>query len=243
MLVFAFGGFSTRWGGAVASVVRARGSAVEGLLYVLTAADLAALDGFEGAPSVYARVTRIVTPEGGARRRAFVYALRPAAAAPGAPAPRYLEVVLRAYERLGFDPLPLVRAVAEGAPVSAPRARHVVFVYGSLLRGERNHGRMAGARFVGPARTLARYALYDLGAYPGMTDGAQAVEGELYEVDVRLLAALDAFENHPRFYRRRAIALEGGTQAEGYLLTRAQVAGRPRVASGSWRARAEEIRR
>jgi gamma-glutamylcyclotransferase len=238
----AFGGFSARWGGAVANVVRARGCAVEGLLYAVTNADLEALDGFEGAPWAYERVARAVTVEGGARRRAFVYVLRRAVAAPEAPAPRYLEVVVQAYERLGFDPLPLVRAVAGGAPGGPRGARRAVFVYGTLLRGERNHERLAGARFVGPARTLARYALYDLGAYPGMTDGSGAVEGELYEVGARHRAALDAFENHPRLYRRSVVALEGGAPAEGYLMTRAQVAGRPPIASGSWRARAEERR-
>ena len=124
--------------------------------------------------------------------------------------------------------------------MSARTPRTVVFVYGSLLSGERNHGRMAGARLLGPARTLLRYALYHLGDYPGMTEGAQAIEGELYDVDARLLAALDAFEGHPNYFRRRPVALEGGGWAEGYLLTRAQVAGRPSVPSGSWRARGKE---
>jgi gamma-glutamylcyclotransferase len=238
----AFGGFSARWGGAVASVVRSRGHAVEGLLYALTAADLAALDGFEGCPWRYERRARVVTAEGGARRRAFVYVLHRAAAVPEAPAPRYLEAVVRAYERLGFDPLPLVRAVAGGAPVGPRRARRAMIVYGTLLRGERNHEHLAEARFVGPARTLARYALDDLGAYPGMTAGTGAVEGELYEVGARHLAALDAFENHPGLYRRSAVALEGGARAESYLMTRAQVAGRPPIASGSRRTRDEERR-
>jgi gamma-glutamylcyclotransferase (GGCT)/AIG2-like uncharacterized protein YtfP len=111
----AFGGFSRRWGGAVASVVRARGQVVEGVLYALSAADLGALDAFEGTPWVYERVTCLVTTEGGARRRAFVYALRALGAAPRRPAPRYLAAVLRAYAHLRFDPAPLVRAAAGGS--------------------------------------------------------------------------------------------------------------------------------
>lgn len=119
----------------------------------------------------------------------------------------------------------------------------MLLVYGSLLRGEKNHGRMKGARLLEPARTRPRYALYHLGNYPGMTDGEQAVEGELYEVDAGLLAALDTFEGHPNVFRRGPVALDGGCWAEGYLLTRAQVAGHPLVPSGSWRARGKERHR
>ncbi len=111
-----FGGFSSRWGGAVASVVRARGQVVEGVLYALSAADLGALDAFEGTPWVYERVTCLVTTEGGARRRAFVYALRALGPSPRPPAPHYLAVVRRAYERLCFDPAPLARAALEASP-------------------------------------------------------------------------------------------------------------------------------
>jgi gamma-glutamylcyclotransferase (GGCT)/AIG2-like uncharacterized protein YtfP len=112
----AFGGHSGHWGGAVASVVRARGQAVEGVLYALPEADLRALDAFEGHPFVYERVARVVTTEGGARRRAFVYALRALGPPPRPPAPRYLAVVRRAYERLCFDPAPLARAALEASP-------------------------------------------------------------------------------------------------------------------------------
>jgi gamma-glutamylcyclotransferase len=112
----AFGGHSGHWGGAVASVVRARGQAVEGMLYALSEADLRALDGFEGHPWAYERQTRIVTTENGARRRAVLYALRAPGPRPRPPAPRYLAVVWRAYERLRFDPTPLARAALEALP-------------------------------------------------------------------------------------------------------------------------------
>ncbi len=116
-----------------------------------------------------------------------------------------------------------------------------VFVYGSLLSGEPNHRILAGARRVGAGRTAARFALHDLGAYPAMIDGgAHAIAGEVYDVDPKTLARLDVLEGHPRYYRRTAITLADGSSAETYLLTPAQVEGRPLIASGNWRERRRE---
>ena len=116
-----------------------------------------------------------------------------------------------------------------------------VFVYGSLLRGEPNHPVIARGVLVGAASTVPCYQLHDLGAFPGMiADGAHAVAGEVYEVDRATLAELDRLEGHPRFYRRTPIALADGTLAETYLLTRAQVEGRPVVPTGNWRAHRKE---
>jgi gamma-glutamylcyclotransferase (GGCT)/AIG2-like uncharacterized protein YtfP len=111
-----FGGHSGRQGGAVASVVRNDGQAVDGLLYTLSENDLRALDCFEGAPWVYERVTRVVTTSHGVQQRAFVYILSTRRPAPLRPAPRYLAVIVRAYARHRFDPEPLLRAATEGPP-------------------------------------------------------------------------------------------------------------------------------
>jgi gamma-glutamylaminecyclotransferase len=119
--------------------------------------------------------------------------------------------------------------------MNAPR---LVFVYGTLLAGERNHHYLARARLVLEARTEPAFTLYDLGSYPGLVHGgSDAVLGEVYEVDRLTLAALDGLEEHPDFYRRTRIVLPGGTAAETYLLTSSQVAGHPIISSGSWRAR------
>ena len=67
-----------------------------------------------------------------------------------------------------------------------------LFVYGSLLRGERHHDELAGAKFVREAR-IAGYEMYDLGAYPTLVPGDEGVvSGELYEVSEPLLAALES---------------------------------------------------
>jgi gamma-glutamylcyclotransferase (GGCT)/AIG2-like uncharacterized protein YtfP len=90
-----------------------------------------------------------------------------------------------------------------------------IFVYGTLLSGERNHRELRGATLVGPARTLAEWELVDLGPFPGIRAGKSAVEGEVWLVDEAHLAALDAFEGD--LFVRRTIALEGG-EADAWLL-------------------------
>lgn len=115
-----------------------------------------------------------------------------------------------------------------------------VFVYGTLLSGEPNHLVLDGARFVGEARTEPRFSLHDMGPYPAMVaDGEHAIVGEVYEVRPPLLARLDRLEGHPHFYRRSVIVLADATAAETYLLAPTQVAGRPTIASGTWRRRKE----
>jgi gamma-glutamylcyclotransferase (GGCT)/AIG2-like uncharacterized protein YtfP len=119
-----------------------------------------------------------------------------------------------------------------------------VLVYGSLLKGEPNHRLLARATFVAAANTRPEFTLHDLGAFPGMVaGGADAVAGEVYEVDAATLAGLDRLESHPSWYCRTPIALADGTEVETYLLKPRDVAGRPRVASGDWRAHRMEKKR
>ncbi|MCK6589822.1 MAG: gamma-glutamylcyclotransferase [Polyangiaceae bacterium] len=105
-----FGGFSHRWGGAVASVVRAKGACVEGLLYELGNVDLRALDRFEGHPFAYERVIRWVRDESGRRRRVMTYLQPEDGFEAWTPPLGYFTVLWHAYARLGFDVEPLARA-------------------------------------------------------------------------------------------------------------------------------------
>jgi gamma-glutamylcyclotransferase (GGCT)/AIG2-like uncharacterized protein YtfP len=115
-----------------------------------------------------------------------------------------------------------------------------LFVYGTLLMGDASHELLTGARLVGEVRTLPRYALVDLGAYPGLVAGGDvAVAGELWTVDVATLAKIDVHEGHPVLFERRPVELEGGVIAEAYQLDVEQVRGRRRIRSGSWRERHE----
>jgi gamma-glutamylaminecyclotransferase len=112
-----------------------------------------------------------------------------------------------------------------------------VMVYGTLMRGERNHPQMKGARFVRKARTAARFTLVDRGAFPALLqEGATSVCGELYEVTAEHLARLDWFEGVPRLYERRTIRLADGARAQAYVQPMAPVRTRDVIVSGDWRA-------
>lgn len=68
----------------------------------------------------------------------------------------------------------------------------IVFVYGTLLRGMSRSNVLAKSRFLGLGEIQAD--LYDLGSYPGLIDGNGRVIGELYEIDLATLDALDRIE-------------------------------------------------
>ena len=101
----------------------------------------------------------------------------------------------------------------------APGGTTVLFVYGTLKRGQRNHFLMSEARFLGEAVTAPLYTLLDLGPFPGMIPGGStAVHGELYEVGPELLMRLDRHEGVPRFYVRDVVNLAKRDKTESYFL-------------------------
>jgi gamma-glutamylcyclotransferase (GGCT)/AIG2-like uncharacterized protein YtfP len=113
----------------------------------------------------------------------------------------------------------------------------LIFVYGSLLKGEANHHLLRRAEYLGSGKTTHSYRLIDLGSYPALVaEGATAVTGEVYRVSTSLLATLDVFEEHPEVYIRTAIRLEEGREAWTYLLRGAAPRDLPAVESGDWRA-------
>lgn len=87
----------------------------------------------------------------------------------------------------------------------------LLFFYGSLKTGQANHPLIARERYIGPARTLPRFALYSLGRYPGLVhaaDGGESIRGELWEVSECTVEELDDFEGSPDHYCREPIELE-----------------------------------
>jgi len=112
----------------------------------------------------------------------------------------------------------------------------LVFVYGTLLRGEPNHELLSRSRFLCEARTDPCYTLVDMGAFPAMIpQGSTSVVGEVFEVTVEVLEALDELEGHPDWYTRTTITLGNGMSVDTYLRDPAKFDGRPVIPSGNWR--------
>jgi gamma-glutamylcyclotransferase (GGCT)/AIG2-like uncharacterized protein YtfP len=121
--------------------------------------------------------------------------------------------------------------------VTSPGER-VLFVYGTLLSGERSHERLGAAESLGAARTAPSFHLVDLGPYPAIVVGGKtAVAGELYRVDANLLRELDVLEQVPLLFKRVRVPLEDGSMADAYVMDPDQVRGKRRIAHGDWRGR------
>ena len=91
-------------------------------------------------------------------------------------------------------------------------------IYGTFMHGQSGHGNLAGARFVGPAQTAARYRLWFVdGRWPALVPAEDGVEidCELYELDEALLAQLTQIE--PPGWVRAPIELADGRAAEAFL--------------------------
>jgi gamma-glutamylcyclotransferase (GGCT)/AIG2-like uncharacterized protein YtfP len=80
------------------------------------------------------------------------------------------------------------------------------------MRGGVGHYVLTGQRFLGRVRTLPHYALFDLGAYPGLVHRAaegQAIHGELYEIASSLIERLDRIEDAPSLFRLEPVLIDG----------------------------------
>ncbi len=113
-----------------------------------------------------------------------------------------------------------------------------LFVYGTLLEGERDHRVLEGRRFLGACTTEAAFHLVDLGAYAAMVPGGSTcVAGELYLVDQRTLVEIDVLREVPVLFRRVRIRLGDGSGAETHVMDEDRVRGRRRLQHGDWRKR------
>ena len=109
-----------------------------------------------------------------------------------------------------------------------------VFVYGTLLRGERNQHWMRGAVLLGRAVTPRGYSLWSLGQYPvACPFGGGRIRGEVYRLNLAGLYRLDVLEEYPRYYRRRLLRTSLGLAWIYYQDV--PPAGARRLPGGDWR--------
>jgi gamma-glutamylaminecyclotransferase len=113
-----------------------------------------------------------------------------------------------------------------------------LFVYGTLLEGEKDHHLLAGRTPIARVTTEAFFHLVDLGAYPALVPGGTtSVAGELYLVDLPTLLAIDVAEQVPSLFARARVRLSDGTEAESHVMDEDRVRGRRRLHHGDWRKR------
>ncbi|MFV0445549.1 MAG: gamma-glutamylcyclotransferase [Planctomycetaceae bacterium] len=87
----------------------------------------------------------------------------------------------------------------------------LVFVYGTLKRGDIRAGALLHQVFLGTAHTEPMYRLRDCGEYPGLIAVPAAglsIEGEVYDVTPECLRRLDEVEGvAEQLYARRPVSL------------------------------------
>jgi gamma-glutamylaminecyclotransferase len=110
----------------------------------------------------------------------------------------------------------------------------LLFVYGTLRRGEPNHALLAGTRPVGDATTAPKYSLRDHGESAGLArHGTQTVVGEVYAVEEDDLARLDRLAG-PGLYDRSEIELANGRLVSAYVIPDHHSRHCPEVPGGDW---------
>lgn len=85
-----------------------------------------------------------------------------------------------------------------------------LFLYGTLKRGQRGNHLLNDQKFLGEARTLPQFRLFDSGQYPCLVNDPKAgvaVHGEVWDVSDEVLLKLDGWENAPELYARKPIFL------------------------------------
>ena len=85
--------------------------------------------------------------------------------------------------------------------------RQYVFVYGTLLKGERNHSLIGESRLVDTA-TVSGYSMYDIGSFPAIVPGKEIITGEIYEIDSDTLENLDLLEGEGELYKRKCAPVQ-----------------------------------
>ena len=117
----------------------------------------------------------------------------------------------------------------------------LIFVYGTLKRGNGLHGVLEKSEFVGEAITLDPvFKMFCNGSFPYVTHvgpGGYRVTGELFNVSEKVLEELDLTEGHPTHYRRSdtEFMLADGSMVAGQLYIYSKsTATCTEITSGCW---------
>lgn len=88
-----------------------------------------------------------------------------------------------------------------------------LFVYGTLKHNCVGHQLMENATFICNTRTYQKYAMIDLGPFPGVMRDKHIslITGEIYNINYELLCKLDDYEG--KWYFRSEVAMENGMDA------------------------------
>jgi gamma-glutamylcyclotransferase (GGCT)/AIG2-like uncharacterized protein YtfP len=89
-----------------------------------------------------------------------------------------------------------------------------LFIYGTIKRGQCRADVMTGQKFLGSAKLVPMYKMFNLGQFPALVkmpglDNGPMIEGELWEVDEDCIRRLDMIEGTPSFYRRQEVQVAG----------------------------------
>lgn len=236
--------FSTSRGGGALNVQPAVGALVPGMLFELTDEGWEVLRKKEGVRwGVYDEVAATVLRFDGSEELSTTFVLNPERRRPE-PVPMtdaYLSACREGYKHYGLDE-EFLDAAARGdhAPLLDS-----VFVYGTLMRGERRSPVVANHKVSCALLAEARGRLEDCGDFPGMVLSEEGeVYGEFYRFDdiASFLADADRIEGFygfgdPSNLFRRIVIYNGVgdgrvRQAWAYILCQSRG---PTIASGNWR--------
>lgn len=121
---------------------------------------------------------------------------------------------------------------------------HLVFTYGTLMRGESANLRFGEMDYVADG-VLRDYGIYEAGSFPAAVPvKGFSVYGELYEVEDEVLRRLDEYEGEGSLYIRRLVKIEAGPKvfdAWFYEYNRSVDGLELRAPVGKWTSRRKPI--
>ncbi|MEL1135043.1 gamma-glutamylcyclotransferase [Desulfitobacterium sp. THU1] len=110
-----------------------------------------------------------------------------------------------------------------------------VFVYGTLMRGQRNHKNyLSQSEFIGCGE-ITGFAMYAVSSFPGIVpENGEKVKGEVYQVDQDTLRRLDSLEGEGSLYLRKPVdvLVEGKLLQAWIYVWNQEVKGMPKLDYG-----------